>query len=287
MMEIRPNNKQRYFEEWSEQAKNTYVNESDSDIGRSNIKGTKGVHGSHCVQTSEGLLDALKLHKQKNEQRGHSIGYNQNSVDSNVLTVGGKYVSYVTIDTRCQNMKENIGRSRPTSSSSSFMYVNPLLGTNQKYNLRFQPLDEDIPEEKERGRLKRTLKNKKNKIKKKKKKVIRWKPAEIHSQKDNEESEEHEGTKNLIALEMEKEVKNDEVEANSVNDETPVKKFDYNILKYDEADSQFSVLYLDTFSEHSEQTPEEIDERFLAPIYKGNQFVYNVVDARENISSSK
>jgi hypothetical protein len=113
------------------------------------------------------------MHKQKNEQRGHSIGYNQNSVDSNGLTVGGKFMLDLILDTRFHNMKENVGRSRPTSSSSSFMYVNPLLGTNQKYNLRFQPLDEDIPEEKERGRLKRTLKNKKTKIKKKKKKVIR------------------------------------------------------------------------------------------------------------------
>jgi hypothetical protein len=32
-------------------------------------------------------------------------------------------------------------------------------------------------------------------------------------------------------------VKNEEAEANSLNEETPVKKFDYNILKYDEADS--------------------------------------------------
>ena len=49
------------------------------------------------------------------------------------------------------------------------MYVNPLIGINQRNNgnLRFQPLDEDIPEEKEKGRLKKTIKNQKKKIKKK------------------------------------------------------------------------------------------------------------------------
>jgi len=49
-------------------------------------------------------------------------------------------------------MKEQAVKSRPTSSSSSFMYINPLIGINQRYpnNIRFQPLDEDIPEEKER-----------------------------------------------------------------------------------------------------------------------------------------
>jgi hypothetical protein len=56
-------------------------------------------------------------------------------------------------------------KSRPTSSSSSFMYI----------NLRFQPLDEVIKEEKEFGRNKRNLKSKKKKAKKNKRKVIRIK----------------------------------------------------------------------------------------------------------------
>lgn len=69
-------------------------------------------------------------------------------------------------------MKEQIIKSRPTSSSSSFMYINPLMGINQKHNpnLRFQPLDEDIPEEKERIKKNRTIKNVRKKINKKKKK---------------------------------------------------------------------------------------------------------------------
>ena len=60
----------------------------------------------------------------------------------------------------CQNMKEQIVKSRPTSSSSNFMYINPLLGVNPKYihNLRFQPLDGEIIEE-EKG-MKKMLKNK-------------------------------------------------------------------------------------------------------------------------------
>ena len=72
------------------------------------------------------------------------------------------------IEKYCGSLKEQI-KSRPTSSSSSFMYVNPLIGINQRNNgnLRFQPLDEDIPEEKEKGRLKKTIKNQKKKIKKK------------------------------------------------------------------------------------------------------------------------
>lgn len=74
-------------------------------------------------------------------------------------------------------MKEQVIKSRPTSSSSSFMYINPLVGINKQYNqhLRFQPLDENIPEENEHGKLKRTLKAQKKKVKKKKKKVIKCK----------------------------------------------------------------------------------------------------------------
>ena len=47
-------------------------------------------------------------------------------------------------------MKEQAIKNRPTSSSSSFMYINPLIGIN-KYNqhLKFEPLDENIPEENE------------------------------------------------------------------------------------------------------------------------------------------
>lgn len=74
-------------------------------------------------------------------------------------------------------MKEQIVRSRPTSSSSNFMQVNPLLGVNSKYNhnLRFQPLDGEIIEEKERGLIKRGNRIKRKKIKKRKKRIIRCK----------------------------------------------------------------------------------------------------------------
>ena len=80
------------------------------------------------------------------------------------------------LDKYYPNMKEQVIKSRPTSSSSSFMYISPLVGLN-KYNqhLRFQPLDEDIPEENENGKLKRTSKAQKKKVKKKKKKVIKCK----------------------------------------------------------------------------------------------------------------
>lgn len=48
-----------------------------------------------------------------------------------------------------------------------------IIRNGNKSTLRFQPLDEDIPEERERIKYKRTLKAQKKKPKKKKKKVIR------------------------------------------------------------------------------------------------------------------
>jgi len=48
----------------------------------------------------------------------------------------------------------------------------------------------------------------------------------------------------------------------------------YN-LKYDEVESKnLSQMYLDSFSELSEESQGEIDERFLAPIYKSEFAVY-------------
>lgn len=74
-------------------------------------------------------------------------------------------------------MKEQIVRSRPTSSSSNFMHLNPLLGVSSKYNhnMRFQPLSGEIIEEKEGMK---THKIKRKRIKKRKKKVIRCKAEE-------------------------------------------------------------------------------------------------------------
>ena len=70
-------------------------------------------------------------------------------------------------------MKEQNNRSRPTSSSSTFMHVNPLIGVGQKYaGLRFQPLDEEIIEENlKKG--KKLPKNKRKKTKNKKKLVMK------------------------------------------------------------------------------------------------------------------
>jgi len=59
---------------------------------------------------------------------------------------------------RCHNLKEQIARSRPTSSSSNFIYINPLVGVNHK-NPKFQPLDEGIPEEREKGRMRKKMTN--------------------------------------------------------------------------------------------------------------------------------
>lgn len=72
------------------------------------------------------------------------------------------------------------------------MYVNPLVGVNQKYNnnLRFQPLDEEIKEEKEFGRNKKLLKNKKKKIgKKSKRKVLKAKQNESENEGSDIENE--------------------------------------------------------------------------------------------------
>jgi hypothetical protein len=47
-------------------------------------------------------------------------------------------------------------KTRPTSSSSSFMYINPLIGINQQFSKfrQLKPLNEDIPEETIRHKLK-------------------------------------------------------------------------------------------------------------------------------------
>jgi len=90
-MAERPVGKHRYMEEWSEQAKQTYAYESDGDFRKKYYsKGASGVHGSQCFQTPDGLIEVLKNHKHQGENRGHSIGHNQNSADSNGLADSGK-----------------------------------------------------------------------------------------------------------------------------------------------------------------------------------------------------
>lgn len=202
-------------------------------------KGMSTVHGSQHFQHPDGLLEVLKKHKHKGENRGHSIGYNQHSTDSNGLVGSGKYPDFhqglmashktLTSETRCQNMKEQMIRSRPTSSSSNFMYINPLIGVNQKYHnhMKFQPLEEDIPEEKERR--KRNWKNTRKKLKKKKK-IIRCKPAKADEGASNRHPEESDNGEN------EEDNVQEDINYKSKLTERQTKK--YNNLKYDEADSK-------------------------------------------------
>lgn len=148
------------------------------------------VHGPQGFLNQESNREDIKNKEGiSRDNKGHSIGYNQPSVRN------GKSLNKLKfIEPQCQNMKEQAVKSRPTSSSSSFMNVNPLLGANSKYihNLRFQPLDGDIIEE-EKGILKRTFKNKKRRIKKKKKKVIRCKNSDNGSKKRDESNNDQKG----------------------------------------------------------------------------------------------
>lgn len=82
--------RKRYLDEWSEHAKQTYVHESDNEGRHHYLKGMNTLHGSQCFQQENGLLEVLKKHKHNGENRGHSIGYNQNSTDSNGLAGSGK-----------------------------------------------------------------------------------------------------------------------------------------------------------------------------------------------------
>lgn len=62
------------------------------------------VHESQQLKNSEGLIDIIRRNKHNSDHRGHSIVYNPQS--------DGEYY---------QNMKEQMTKSRPTSSSSNFM----------------------------------------------------------------------------------------------------------------------------------------------------------------------
>lgn len=77
-----------YGDEWADNSKQTYMVESENE-GHKNFpnKGISTVHGSQWFSNQDGLLDILKKQK-THENRGHSIGYNQNSVDSNGLASG-------------------------------------------------------------------------------------------------------------------------------------------------------------------------------------------------------
>lgn len=107
--------------------------------------------------------------KDKNAaNRVHSIGYAQNSTDSHRVNSIGIILQLIGLDKNCQNLKESSIKNRPTSSSSSFMYINPLVGVGQ----RFHQLDEDIPEE-QRGKTGKGKGTKARRGGKRKKKVIR------------------------------------------------------------------------------------------------------------------
>lgn len=83
----------KYLDELPEHTKQTYVNESDCESNKNFfIKGTSTLHGSQCFQNQEGMKESFKRGKNHDKIRGHSIGYNQNSNDSNGLaTSGNKY----------------------------------------------------------------------------------------------------------------------------------------------------------------------------------------------------
>lgn len=80
----------KYLDELPEHTKHTHVNESDCDSNRNFfIQGTSTLHGSQWFQNQEALKESFKRGKNHDKIRGHSIGYNQNSNDSNGLATSG------------------------------------------------------------------------------------------------------------------------------------------------------------------------------------------------------
>ncbi|CAI2360908.1 unnamed protein product [Moneuplotes crassus] len=247
--------KRKFIEEWADNGRQGYAYDSDGDSSKNfMVKGMSTVHGSQCFYKPEGAVDP-NLTQESNKQinKGHSIGYYQvNNVNE-------------YNDPRCHNMKEQIVRSRPTSSSSNFMQVNPLLGVNSKYNhnIRFQPLDGEIIEEKEKDLIKKHKKAHKKRTKKKKKKVFRCKVEET----EYEREEKHKAQRlSPIPSRHESPTKTNGQQSHRVLSNKKIdiekKEIEYN-LKYQEVEN--SGIY------SSEGSQEEIDERYLAPMYKESQ----------------
>ena len=68
------------MEEWSEQARQTYANDSDSESSKHFfVQGMSTVHGSQWFPNKDGLLESFKRNHTQDGNKGHSIGYYQNS----------------------------------------------------------------------------------------------------------------------------------------------------------------------------------------------------------------
>lgn len=194
-------------------------------------------------------------------------------------------LTFTVIDKHFRKPKDQMIRSRPTSSSSNFMYINPLLGVNQRHNnnFKFQPLEEGIPEENWKGKTKKATKANKRKVKKNKRKVIRCKPSDAG---DNDNSsnkypelsvEERHGKLYLTLIPIDDHPKaKKEQEAQQPLE--PPRTFrtssrpQYNDLRYDEADSKSEQklnTFIDSVSGQSDNSENERMNGMLIPIYKG------------------
>ena len=81
------------MEEWSEQARQTYGNDSDSESSKHFlVQGMSTVHGSQWFQNQDALLDPLKRTNTQGGGKGHSIGYYQNT--NKGLQNNGKLIKY-------------------------------------------------------------------------------------------------------------------------------------------------------------------------------------------------
>ena len=69
-----------------------YTNSDNSLTINSCPRGLNGLNGSQNFKNSEALLDVLKRNKHSSENRGHSIGYSQNSTDSNRKFPNGNFL---------------------------------------------------------------------------------------------------------------------------------------------------------------------------------------------------
>lgn len=87
----------RYMEEWSEQARQTYANDSDCENSKNfYVQGMSTMHGSQWFQNQEGVKETMKNYEINNtENKGHSIGYYQPSSNNKLAYNGNIYISLI------------------------------------------------------------------------------------------------------------------------------------------------------------------------------------------------
>ena len=80
---------QKRLDDGTDNIKHNYTSGDNSLTMNSCPRAINGVHGSQHFKNSEALLEVLKRNKHNSENRGHSIGYSQNSTDGNRMLTNG------------------------------------------------------------------------------------------------------------------------------------------------------------------------------------------------------